>query len=56
MAYFQVGNTEDDEILYFENDSLEDAQEKFRMMIGEIPNEYLSWSEIAELPEGVELI
>jgi hypothetical protein len=56
MAYFQVDNTEDDEILYFESDCLEDAQEKFRMIIDDVPNEYVSWSEIAELPEDAELI
>lgn len=48
--YYKV-EAHDDE-LFFEADSLEEAQHRFQQTVGNVPENLLTWTEYEELPEG----
>ena len=44
-----------DDVLVFEADNLEDAQHHFERVVGKVPEEVLTWTEIEveDIPEGL---
>lgn len=56
MIYKVINSVDgENDPLYFEADTLAEAQEKFRDKFGDdVPDEMLGWTENVPLPEGIE--
>ena len=42
--------------IYFKEETLKDAERKFKDFFGEVPKKLVTWTEVDELPDGIEPI
>ena len=42
--------------IYFEETTIDEAEEKFRELFGNVPKKLVTWTEIDKLPDGEETI